>query len=95
MQSCRPAEPVRQTRPINRHRPRIRTRSGAGAFHPRTPDQTWETTFSNPPQQISLPSPLHTMIQREALGLDQTNGNIFITSEKALAPIYVVEPQCP
>ncbi len=35
------------------------------------------------------------MIQREALGLDQTNGNIFITSEKAFAPIYVVEPLSP
>lgn len=35
------------------------------------------------------------MIQPEALGLDQTNGNIFITSEKAFAPIYVVEPLSP
>lgn len=42
--------------------------------------------------QINLPDPSHTMIQREALGLDQTSGNIFITSEKILAPIYMVEP---
>ena len=37
-------------------------------------------------------TPTQTMIQREALGLDQTNGNIFITSEKIPAPIYVAEP---
>jgi len=56
------------------------------------PDLPWDPTFLNPPLQIILPDPSHTMVQREALGLDQTNGNIFITSEKALAPIYVVEP---
>ena len=58
----------------------------------RTPDQTWDMAFSNPPLQITLPDPSKTMVQREALGLDQTSGNIFITSEKASAPIYVVEP---
>jgi len=58
----------------------------------RTPDQTWDLALSNPPQQITLPDPSHTMVQREALGLDQTSGKIFITSEKALAPIYVVAP---
>ena len=58
----------------------------------RTPDQPWDPAFLNPPLQIILPDPSYTMVQREALGLDQTNGNIFITSEKALAPIYVVEP---
>nr|WP_320016624.1 hypothetical protein [uncultured Desulfobacter sp.] len=61
----------------------------------RTPDQTWGLALSNPPQQITLPDPSRTMVQREALGLDQTNGNIFITSEKALAPIYVIEPISP
>lgn len=61
----------------------------------RTPDQTWDLVLSNPPQQILLPAPSHTMVQREALGLDQTSGKIFITSEKSLAPIYVVEPIFP
>jgi len=61
----------------------------------RTPDQTWDLALSNPPQQITLPDPSRIMVQREALGLDQTNGNIFITSEKALAPIYVIEPISP
>lgn len=58
----------------------------------RTPDQTWDMAFSNPPQQITLPDPSWIMVQREALGLDQTTGKIFITSEKALAPIYMVKP---
>lgn len=58
----------------------------------RTPGQTWDTAFSNPPQQITLPDPSLTMVQREALGLDHTSGKIFISSEKALAPIYMVAP---
>ncbi len=58
----------------------------------RTPDQTWDMAFSNPPQQISLPDPSLTMVQREALGVDRTSGKIFISSENALAPIYVVVP---
>jgi len=58
----------------------------------RTPDQTWDLAFSKSPLQITLPDPSKTMVQREALGLDQTSGNIFITSEKTSAPIYVVEP---
>lgn len=61
----------------------------------RTPDQTWDLAFLKPPQQITLPDPSHTMVQREALGLDQKNGYIFITSEKALAPIYMIEPIFP
>lgn len=61
----------------------------------RTPDQTWDLVLSNPPRQITLPDPSHTMVQREALGIDHTNGSIFITSEKVLAPIYMVEPIFP
>ncbi|WP_020586178.1 hypothetical protein [Desulfobacter curvatus] len=61
----------------------------------RTPDQPWDPVFSNPPLQITLPSASQTLVQREALGLDQTSGNIFITSEKKPAPIYVVEPIFP
>lgn len=58
----------------------------------RTPGQTWASAFSNPPQQITLPDPSKIMVQREALGLDQANGALFITSEKIPAPIYVVKP---
>lgn len=58
----------------------------------RTPGQTWDMAFLNPPHQIVLPDPSRIMVQREALGLDQTRGIIFITSEKALAPIYMVAP---
>jgi hypothetical protein len=61
----------------------------------RTSDQTWDQAFSKPPLQITLPDPSKTLVQREALGLDQPSGEIFITSEKVPAPIYVVEPISP
>jgi hypothetical protein len=61
----------------------------------RTSDQTWDQAFSKPPLQITLPDPSKTLVQREALGLDQTSGEIFITSERVPAPIYVVEPISP
>ncbi|WP_156968119.1 hypothetical protein [Desulfobacter vibrioformis] len=41
--------------------------------------------FSNSPHQIDLPNPSRIMVQCEALGLDQTSRNIFITWEKVLA----------
>ena len=61
----------------------------------RTPEQTWDQVFSNYPLQITLPPASKVMAQREALGLDQTSGNIFITSEMLPAPIYVVAPMFP
>ncbi len=61
-------------------------------LYTRKKDQTWDAAFLTPPQQISLPDPSLIMIQREALGIDHGTGNIFITSEKAFAPIYKVEP---
>nr|WP_319396204.1 hypothetical protein [uncultured Desulfobacter sp.] len=61
----------------------------------RTPEQTWDQAFSKHPLQITLPGHSKTLVQREALGLDQTSGKVFITSEKLPAPIYVVEPISP
>lgn len=61
----------------------------------RPPGKTWDSAFSNSPLQITLPSPSKTLAQREALGLDRTGGNLFITSEMLPAPIYVVEPISP
>jgi len=61
----------------------------------RVQDQTWDQAFSKPPLQITLPAPSKTLVQREALGIDQTNGKIFITSEKVPTPVYVVEPISP
>jgi hypothetical protein len=61
----------------------------------RTPHQAWDQAFSKHPLQITLPGHSKTLVQREALGLDQTSGKIFITSEKVPAPIYVVEPISP
>ena len=57
----------------------------------RSPGQPWNPAFANPPQQISLPDPSRIMVQREALGLDRTTENIFVTSEKIPAPVYILE----
>ena len=57
----------------------------------RSPGQPWDPAFANPPQQISLPDPSRIMVQREALGLDRTTENIFVTSEKIPAPVYILE----
>ena len=62
-------------------------------LYTRKKNQTWDTAFLTPPKQISLPDPSLIMIQREALGLDHGTGDIFITSEKAFAPIYRVVPK--
>ncbi|MCG8552985.1 MAG: hypothetical protein MI799_21465 [Desulfobacterales bacterium] len=64
-------------------------------IYSRAPDRTWDTAFSKPPLRIILPPPSRAMAQREALGLDHTSGNIFITSEKAPAPIYMAAPISP
>ena len=58
----------------------------------RASGQTWDAAFLNPPRRIFLPNPSLIMIQRESLGLNHATGTLFVTSEKAFAPIYRIDP---
>lgn len=64
-----------------------------GYIYNRQSGQTWQDAFTAMPLLLELPHPnTGELVQREALCLDQKTGAIIVTSEKANAPIYVLNP---
>lgn len=56
--------------------------------------QTWQTVLTTTPLQISLPHPDSGVLkQREALAIDYSTGNIFVTSEQIPAGIFCLQRQ--
>ena len=59
----------------------------------RDPGRPWQKTLSSPPQRIRLPHPnTGELVQREAICFDPGTGSLVVTSEKASAPIYTLDP---
>jgi len=62
-------------------------------YYRRDTNQTWKEVFLKKPQIILLPHPHTSELKlREALCIDPINGELFVTSEYASAPIYSLKP---